>query len=78
MAVLDRLTKLDKDNGTTDHVNRWEVLKGTDKLAFALQLKLDRDANFLSIAESHAQMHSKKGTMLQGCWLEACCCTRRT
>ena len=22
-VVLDRLKKLEKDNGTTDHVNRW-------------------------------------------------------
>ena len=47
MVALDRLKKLDKVNGTTDHVNHWKFLKGLDKLAVALQLKVDRDASFM-------------------------------
>ena len=58
MVVLDRLRKLDKDSGTTDHVDHWKKLKGTDKVAFALQLKVDRDASFMSVTESHAQTNT--------------------
>ena len=58
MVVLDRLKKLDKDNGTTDHVNQWKNLKGIDNVAFALQLNVDRDASFLSVTECHAQTNT--------------------
>ena len=68
MVVLDRLKKLDKDNGTTDHANHWNNLKGTDNMAFALQLKVDRDASFMSVTESHAQTNTTKNTMLK-VWL---------
>ena len=71
MAVLDRLKKLDKDNGTTDHVNHWKLLKGTDRLEFAVQLKVGRDASFMSVTESHAQINSNNNTNLQGLLIEA-------
>ena len=71
MAVLDRLKKLDKDNGTTDHVYHWQNLKGTDKVAFALQLNMDRDATYMSVTESHAQTNTTKHTMLKGWLLDA-------
>ena len=66
--MLDRPKKLDKDNDTTDHVNHWKNLKGIDKLAFTLQLKVDRDASFMSVTESHAQTNTTSNTMLKG-WL---------
>ncbi len=62
MAVLDRLKKLGKANGT-DHVDNWMNLESTDKVAFALQLKVDMDANFVSVAERHAQTNITKNTM---------------
>ena len=62
MAVLDKLKKLDKANGTTDHMNHWQSLKGTDKVAFALQLKVDKDANFMTAAESHGQTQTPQTT----------------
>ena len=65
MVVLDRLKELDSDNGTTDHVNHWKNLKGTEKVAFALQLKVDRDASFMSVTESHAQTNTIMHTMLK-------------
>ena len=58
------LETLDKDTGTTDRVNHWTLLKGTGKLAFALQLKCDKDANFMSVTESHAQTRTTNNTML--------------
>ena len=42
MVVFDRLKKPDKGNGTTALVNHWKNLKSTDKVPFALQLKMDR------------------------------------
>ena len=70
MAVLDKLQKLDKDSGT-DHVNHWQNLKSTDKVSFALQLKLDKDDNFMSVTESHAQTNTMKNAMLTGWHIEA-------
>ena len=64
MVVLDSLKKLDKEN-EADHVNHWKNLKSTDKVAFALQLKLDKDANCMSVAESHSQTNTTKNTMLK-------------
>ena len=71
MVVLDRLKKLDKDKGTTDLVNVWKNLKGIDKVAFALQLKVNRDASFMSVTESRAQTNTTKNTMLKGYIIEA-------
>ena len=59
MVVLDRLKKLDKDSGTTGHVNHWKNMSGIDNVAVALQLNVDRDANFMSVTESHAQTNTK-------------------
>ena len=68
MAVLDKLKKQDKYTITTNHVNHWKNLQGTDKAAFAWQLKLDKDANFMSVTECHAQANTTNNTILQG-WL---------
>ena len=65
MAVLDKLKKLDKDNGTTDHANHWKNLQSTDKVAFAAQLKVDRGASFMSVAESHSQTNTNNNVMLK-------------
>ncbi len=54
--------------GTIDHVNHWKNLMGTDNVALALQLKVDRDASFMSVTERHAQTNTMKNTMLKG-WL---------
>ena len=69
MVALDRLKNFDKDNGTTVHVDHWKNLQGTDKVAFALQLKVDREASFMSVTESHAQLNSMKSTMMKKVWL---------
>ena len=71
MVVLGRLQKLDKDNGTTDHVNHWKHLKGADNMAFALQLKVVRDASFMSVTECHAQTNTTNNIMLKGWPTEA-------
>ena len=71
MAVLDRLNKLDKDNGATDIVNHWKLLKGIGKMAFALQFKVDRDASFMSVTGSKSQTNTMTNTMLQGWVTEA-------
>ena len=74
-----RFKKLDKDNGTTDHVNHRKVVKGTDKLAFALHFKFDRDVSFLSVTESHAQINRTSSTMLKSvAYWGSSCCTRKT
>ena len=65
MVVFDRLKKLDKDNGTTDHVNHWKNLKSIDKVALALQLKVDRDASFMIVTECPGQRNTTKHTMLK-------------
>ncbi len=69
MVALDRLKKLDKDNGTTDHVNHWKNRKGADKMASALQVKVDRDVSFMSATESHAQTNATNNTVLNKMWL---------
>ena len=65
---MDRLRKLDKDNGTTGLVNHWKNLNGTDNMEFALQLKVGKDANFMSVTECRAQANATHNTMLKG-WL---------
>ena len=45
--------------------------RGTDKVAFALQLKADRDASFMTATESHVQNNTTNNTMLKGWLIEA-------
>ena len=43
-------------------------LQGTDNMAFALQLKVGRDASFVSVTECHAQINTTRNTVLKA-WL---------
>jgi hypothetical protein len=50
MAVLGRLKTMEK-NGITEPLKIYKTLHGEEKLQFALQLKMDRTAAFLSCQE---------------------------
>jgi hypothetical protein len=50
MAVLGRLKTMEK-NGNTEPLRLYKSLHGEEKLQFALQLKMDRTAAFLSCQE---------------------------
>ena len=69
MAVLDRLKPLAKKqpNGE-DTLKHYKGLEGQEKLDFALQLKVDRDAAFVTVRESHKMENSKTQQAVEG-WI---------
>jgi len=67
-AVMDQLKSLAKC-GKPQALATYKGLKGTqEKLQFALQLKVDREAAFLSVKENHAVETSTRDSFVRG-WL---------
>jgi hypothetical protein len=67
-AVMDHLKSLAKC-GKPQALATYKGLKGTqEKLQFALQLKVDREAAFLSVKENHAVETSTRDSFVRG-WL---------
>ena len=65
-AVMDHLKSLAKC-GKPQALATYKGLKGTqEKLEFALQLKVDREAAFLSVKENHAVETSTRDSFVMG------------
>ena len=67
MAVMDHLKHLHKQ-GKTQPLETYKTLKGQAKLDFAMQLKLDRDASFMTVTEKHSLEMSNSQSTVNG-WL---------
>jgi hypothetical protein len=67
MAVMDQLKSLAK-KGNTAPLENYKTLKPADKMEFALQLKLDREASFMSVTENHSMETSITQNSSKG-WL---------
>ena len=67
MAVMDHLKHLAK-NGNSMPLETYKNLKGTQKVEFAMQLKLDREAGFLTVTENHSLEISNTQMSVNG-WL---------
>ena len=51
-AVMDKLTHIKKDTGDDNALDHYESLRGQDKLEFALKLKVDKTAAFMSATKN--------------------------
>jgi hypothetical protein len=69
MAVLDKLKQLAKKQPNGEkQLMHYKTLKGQEKLDFAVQLKVDRDAAFMTVKESHKMENSKTQQAVEG-WI---------
>ena len=66
-AVSDHLKSLAK-NGNTQALAKYKTLKGQDKIDFAVQLKVDREASFCTTKEIHSLKTQVDNTWING-WL---------
>ena len=67
MAVIDQLKHL-KKNGDPKPLDHYKTLKGQAKLDFALSLKVDREASFMTVTENHSLEISNTNSQVCG-WL---------
>ena len=68
VAVKDRVKALAKA-GNTEVLKKYNSLNSAhERHSFAMQLKLDRDASFLTVVESHSMENSSSSGWVQG-WL---------
>ena len=68
VAVKDRVKALAKA-GNTEVLKKYNSLNSAhERHTFAMQLKLDRDASFLTVLESHSMENSSSSGWVQG-WL---------
>jgi arsenate reductase-like glutaredoxin family protein len=68
-AVMDHLTRITKRDPTKAHlIDHWKSLpRGDAKLEFALKLKVDKEASFMMLKETH-ETGSSKGTRVTQMW----------
>lgn len=67
MAVMDHLKSLAKQ-GKSKPLDTYKTLKGQAKVDFAMQLKLDREASFMTVTENHSMEISNTKSTVTG-WL---------
>jgi hypothetical protein len=67
MAVMDHLKHLQKA-GNSKPLEHYKNLKGQAKMEFALSLKVDRDASFMTVTENHSLEVSNTNSTVCG-WL---------
>ena len=67
MAVMGQLKSLAK-RGNTAPLDHYRNLRGQDKIDFVVQLKVDRDAAFMRVVESHSLETSVSSQWVKG-WL---------
>jgi hypothetical protein len=67
MAVMDQLKHL-KKNGNSQAMEHYKGLKGQAKVEFALSLKVDREASFMTVQENHSLEISNTNSYVSG-WL---------
>ena len=65
MAVMDHLRSLAKKGNPTP-LDHYRNLKGQEKIDFAVQLKVDREAAFMKVVESHSLETSVNNQLGQG------------
>ena len=67
MAVMDQLKALAR-HGNSQPLDTYKSLKGQQKLDFAMQLKIDREASFMTVTENHSMEISNTQSSVSG-WL---------
>ena len=70
MAVMGQLKSLAK-RGNTAPLDHYRNLKGQEKIDFAVQLKVDREAAFMKVVESHSLETSVNNQWVKGWITEA-------